>query len=168
MRNPDEHGNMRRFIVPLLLLVIFFIFPLQIFIIGNETGIGIQGAVYRYQVTGYGNSLIPVTSEIMYIVKGNYTGKTAFSVILWALGSLLLTITTWFAFVYSDGNRPDYHRLIGLGLTISCVCYLLSCIIQYGIFFQGSSGSSFPVGIGIILIWLGIFRFFPGVLSDSA
>ena len=159
---------MRRVVVPLLLLVIFFMFPLQVFIIGNETGIGIQGAVYRYQVTGYGNSLIPVTSEVMYIVKGNYSGKTALSVILWALGSVLLAFTTWFGLVHADGSRPDYHRQIGLGLAGSCVCYLFSCIAQYGIFFHGSPGGSFPVGIGIILIWLGIFRFFPGILLKLA
>jgi len=154
---------MRRFVVPLLLLVIFFLFPLQVFIIGSETGIGIQGAVYRYQVTGYGNSLIPITTEIMYIVNGNYSGKTALSVILWALGTALLAITTWFGLVYADGSMPDYPRQIGLGLVGSCVCYLLSCIAQYGFFFQSSAGTSLPVGIGLILLWLGIFRFFPDV-----
>jgi hypothetical protein len=168
MRNPEEYEYMRRYVVPFLLLVIFFIFPLQVFIIGTDTGIGIQGAVYRYQVTGYGNSLIPVTSEIMYIVKGNYTGKTALSVLLWVLGSVLMTITVWFGLVYAAVSRPDYHRKIGLGLAISCMFYLLSCIAQYGIFFHGSPGSSLPVGIGIILVWLGIFRFFPGILSDPA
>jgi hypothetical protein len=167
MRNPKEHEYMRRFVVPFLLLVIFFLLPLQVFIIGSETGIGIQGAVYRYQVTGYGNSLIPVTSEIMYIVKGNYSGKTALSVILWALGSALLAVTTWFGLVYAYDNMPDYHRQIGLGLAGSCICCLLSCIAQYGFFLQGSAGSSLPVGIGIILVWLGIFRFFPGVFLNS-
>jgi hypothetical protein len=159
---------MRRWIVPFLLLAIFFLFPFQVFIIGSETGIGIQGAVYRYQVTGYGNSLIPVTSEIMYIVNGQYTGKTALSVILWALGTVLLTLTLWFSLVNADGTVADYYRQIGFGIAGSCVCYLLSCIVQYGILFHGSPGSSFPVGIGIILIWLGIFRFFPEVLSNSA
>lgn len=168
MRNPEEHEYMRRFVIPLLLLVIFFLLPLQVFIIGTETGIGIQGAVYRYQVTGYGNSLIPVTTEIMYIVNGNYSGKTALSIILWALGSALLAITTWFGLVYADGSVPGYHRQIGLGLAGSCVCYLLSCMAQYGFFFQGAAGSSLPFGIGIILIWLGIFRFFPKILLKLA
>jgi hypothetical protein len=104
----------------------------------------------------------------MYIVNGNYSGKTALSVILWALGSVLLTLTTWFGLVYADGSIPDYHRQVGLGLAGSCVCYLLSCIAQYGIFFHGSAGSSLPVGIGIIVVWLGIFRFFPGIFLNSA
>jgi hypothetical protein len=158
---------MRRLIVPLLLLTIFFLFPFQVFIIGSETGIGIQGAIYRYQVTVYGNSLIPVTSEVMYVVKGIYSGKTAISVILWALGSVVLTLTTWFGLVHADGSRADYQWKTGLGLAGSCGCYLLSCIAQYGFFFHGPAGTSFPVGIVTMIIWLGIFRFFPGILSNS-
>ncbi len=156
---------MHRFAVPFLLLVIFFIFPFQVFIIGNETGIGIQGAVYRYQVTSYGNSLIPVTQEIMYIVNGIYSGRTAISIILWALGTILLTITTWFGLIYADGSRPDFTKKVSLGLIGSCACYLFSCIAQYGIFFQGPAGTSIPFGIVIILVWLVILQFFPEIFS---
>jgi len=145
---------MRRFLVPLLCVIIFFLFPLQVFIIGNDLGIGIQGAVYRFQVTSYGDSLITIGEEINYIIQGIYSGKTAFSVILWALGTVLLTITTWFGLIYADGNKPDYHRLVRLGLAGSCIIYLISCITQYGIFFNGPAGISLPVGIGIILIWM--------------
>ena len=125
---------MRRFVVPLLLLVIFFLFPFQVFIIGEETGIGIQGAVYRYQITGYGNSLIPVTQDIMYVINGIYSGKTAFSILLWALGTILLTVTTWFGLVFADGSRPDFNCQVSFGLVGSCVCYLFSCIAQYGFY----------------------------------
>lgn len=156
---------MRWFVVPFLLLVIFFVFPLQVFIIGEETGIGIQGAVYRYQVTGYGNSLIPITQDIKYVNDGIYSGKTALSIILWALGTVLLTITTWFGLVYTDGRKPDFTKQISLGLAGSCVCYIISCMAQYSIFFHGPAGTSIPMGIGIILVWLGIFRFFPEFFS---
>jgi len=160
IRIREEQGYMRRFVVCLLLLVIFFIFPLQVFIIGNEIGIGIQGAVYRYQVTGYGNSLIPITQEIMYIAEGIYSGKTALSIILWASGTVLLTITTWYGLVSTDGSNTDFNRKVSIGLAGSCVCYLISCIAQYGLLFQGPAGVSFPAGIGIILVWLGFLRFF--------
>jgi hypothetical protein len=158
---------MRRFIVVFLLLVIFFIFPLQVFIIGDNAGIGIQGAVYRYQITGYGNSLIPVTQEIMYVVTGIYSGKTALSILLWALGTVLLTITTWFGLTYADAERTDYFRQIGYGLTGSCVCFVLSVVAQYGFFLRGPAGMSIPFGIGLILVWLGIFRIFPDIFSAS-
>jgi hypothetical protein len=156
---------MRHFLLIIALLVIFFLFPLQVFIIGEETGIGFQGAVYRYQITGYGNSLIPITQEAMYIANGIYSGKTALSVILWVLGTIVLTITMWFGLVYSWDNRQDFGNRIGLGLAGSCICYICSCITQYGIFFHGPAGTSIPFGIGIILLWIGIIRFFPDYVS---
>jgi len=159
---------MRRFIVPFLLLFIFFLFPLQVFIIGDEIGIGLQGAVYRYQVTGFGDSLIPITQEIMYIVNGSYSEKTALSIILWVMGTVLLTITTWFGLVYADGNRPDFNRQVSLGLIISCVCYLFSSILQYGFFFHGPAGTYIPFGIGLILVWTCFIRFFPHNFWNSA
>ena len=117
IRITEEQGYMRRFVVCLLLLVIFFIFPLHVFVIGDEIGIGIQGAVYRYQVTGYGNSLIPITQEIMYIAEGIYSGKTALSIILWASGTVLLTITTWYGLVYNDCSNPDFNKKVSIGIT---------------------------------------------------
>jgi hypothetical protein len=163
---------MRYLLIPILLVGILFFFPFQVFIIGNDTGIGIQGAVYRYQVTGFGNSLIPLPQEVMYIVNGIYSGKTALSVILWALGTILLTATTWYGIVFAENSIPEkYQRQVILGLTGSCGCFLCSCIIQYGIFLHGPPGTSIPFGIGILLIWLGILRFFPqhisGALGDT-
>jgi hypothetical protein len=163
----EEHGYMRRFVVPLIFLLLLFLFPFQAFIIGNEIGVGMQGAVFRYQVSGYGISLIPIPQEVMYIYYGIYSGKTALSVIIWALGTILLTMTTWYSLVYADGSNPDYNRQISLGLTGSCICYLISCIARYGIFFHASSGTSLPFGIGIILIWLGFFWFFPKDFFNS-
>lgn len=166
IRNPGEYGYMRRCIIAFFLVLIFFILPLQVFIIGNNTAIGIQGAVYRYQVSEYGNSLIPVTQELMYILSGIYTGKTAMSIVLWILGTVLLTITTWFGLVYANDTRSDYYRQTGLGLAGSCVCYLLSCIAQYGFFFRGPAGTSIPIGIVLILAWLAIVWTFPDFFSE--
>lgn len=156
---------MVRFLAPFLLLVIFFIFPLQVYVIGNDTGIGIQGAVYRYQMTVYGNTLIPVTQDIMYIVNGIYTGKTALSVILWALGTLILTITTWYGLVHADSSERDFNRKVSIGLAGSCIFFLAACIAQYGLLFQGPAGTSIPFGIVIILGWLCILRVFPDFFS---
>lgn len=36
------------------------------------------------------------------------------------------------ALAYADGTMPDYNHQIGLGLAASRICYLLSCIAQYG------------------------------------
>jgi hypothetical protein len=151
----------RRLLIVIILCGIFFLYPLQVYVIGDGVGIGIEGAVYRYQISSYGTSLIPITSDIMFIIKGIYSGKTALSIILWALGTILLTITTWFGLVYVDSSKPDFNRQVSLGLAGSCICYLFSCIDQYGILFHGPAGISCPAGIGIILVWLCFFWISP-------
>ncbi len=158
---------MRPVIIPVLLLGLFFIFPFQVFIIGQEMGIGIQGAVYRYQVTGYGNSFILLPQEVGYVLKGIYTGLTALSVIIWSIGTMILSITIWFALIYMDGTMPDINRKIQLGLVGSCVCFLISCIARYGIFFHSSSGTSIPFGVVVILCWLGILSIFPDFFGSA-
>lgn len=150
----NAHFCVNHYIIALLTCLIFFTFPFQIFIIGTDTGIGIQGAVYRYQITTYGNSLIPLTKEIMYIINGVYGWKTSLSVIVWALGTLLLAITTVFALIYASVERSDYSSQIFLGIIGSCACYLISIILQYGILFFGPAGISIPAGIFLLLIWI--------------
>lgn len=145
---------MRKYLLAFLLCGIFFLYPFQIYIIGTDLGIGIEGAVYRFQITTYGNTFIPITSDLMFIVRGIYTAKTGLSVIIWALGTILLTATTIFALINSDSERTDFRRQISYGLAGVCIFYLLSCIIQYGIFFSGQAGKSFPLGILLLLIWI--------------
>ncbi len=46
----------RQYLLLILLCIIFFFLPLQVFIIGDFSGIGVQGAVYRYQTSVYGTA----------------------------------------------------------------------------------------------------------------
>jgi hypothetical protein len=144
----------RRYIFIFLLCVIFFILPLQIFIISHDTGIGIQGAVYRYQITEYGISFIPLLREINFVLNGTLTGKTALSVILWVSGTTLLTCLLIYSIISVDDTMVDYYKQISFGLVVSCCIYLGSCIIQYGFFFNGPAGISLPFGIIVILFWI--------------
>ena len=107
---------MRRHILILLLCGIFFLLPLHFYIISGDNGIGIQGAVFRYQISGYGNSFITITSDVMYILNGVYSGRTALSIILWGPGTLLLAATIIFGFAFVDDNREDFYWQISLGL----------------------------------------------------
>ena len=145
---------MRRYLIALILCGIFFLFPFQIYIIGSDVGIGIEGAVYRYQITSYGNTFIPITSDIMFIVNRIYSGRTALSIIIWALGTALLTATTIFGLIYAHDPRLDYIRQLSIGLLGTCSCYLISCIAQYGFFFSSPAGISLPAGILIMISWI--------------
>jgi len=155
----------RRYIVLFILCFIFFFLPLQVYIIGDFTGIGVQGATFRYQVSGYGTSLIPVTRDLMFVSSGIYFGRTALSNILWALGTLLLTCTTLFALINVKDETVDWFRQISYGLVSACLIYICACIAQYGLLFHGPAGFSLPFGILLILAWIFIFYRYPDFFS---
>lgn len=147
---------MRTWIISLGLCLFFFIIPLQFFVIGDNYGWGVQGAVYRYQVTSVGDSLIPIPYEISYVISGIYSGFSALSVLLWTSGSLLLGSITLFSLIrWNNLSRSDI-RIILLGLTGVLILYCSSCIGRYGPFFSGPAGFCLPAGI----IMLGLFAAF--------
>jgi hypothetical protein len=150
----------RRYPIFFALCLIFFILPLQIFIMGDFTGIGVQGAVYRYQTSGYGTFFFPITREIVYVLNGTLSGRTALSILLWVSGTILLACTTIFAFLHVHDTTENYYQQIAWGLIVSCGIYLGSCIAQYGFFFKGMSGTSLPVGIIAILCWIIILHYY--------
>jgi hypothetical protein len=150
----------RRYIVFFTLCLIFFVLPLQIYIMGDFTGIGVQGAVYRYQTSGYGTFFIPLTREITFVLNGTLSGRTALSVILWVSGTLLMAYTTIFAFLHVLDTTENYYRQVAYGLITSCGIYLGSCIAQYGFLLKGLSGFSLPVGIIAIPCWILILHYY--------
>lgn len=143
---------MKTGIIALCLCVIFFILPLQCYIIGNDMGVGIQGAVYRYQMSDQGNSLITITRELGYVTSGTYEGRTAFSIIFWTIGSAILFLITLLSLMYANRLTTRDIQVITLGLGISGISYLVSCFFQYGLFLSGPAGISLPIGVILMLL----------------
>jgi hypothetical protein len=143
----------RTWIVAAGFCIILFFLPLQCFIIGDHQGVGIQGAVLRWQVAQQGVSLIPIPWEISYVTNGTYTGKTALMVILWALGTLVLTLITIISLVYWNQLPRKYLLFFIWGIITAGILYLASCITQYGPLFHGYAGVSMPFGVLILFIF---------------
>ena len=139
----------------MVLLLICFFLPLHCFVIGNGFGVGVQGAFYRYQVTVYGNSFIPITNEVGYIIDGIYTGAEALSVILWVIGGLFLIIAT-FLFFRTVRFPQMPARSAGIILIIAGIFFVISCISRYGLTFSNAAGLSIPAGYAVIFM-LGFF-----------
>ena len=150
IRIPD---GVRPWIIPLSLMVFFFFLPLQCFIIGDGLGLGVQGAVYRYQITGSGISLIPVTYEIGYVTSGIYDGKTAVSVIIWATGTFILACTLMLCLIHTNRKNHPRLRVVTIGIAGSCILYFVSLVAQYGVFFSGPAGISLPAGIIMMVLF---------------
>jgi hypothetical protein len=145
--------GVRPWIIPICLMIFFFFLPLQCFIIGDGLGRGVQGAVYRYQMTGSGISLIPITYEIGYITSGIYDGKTAVSVILWVTGTLVLACTLILSLIHAGQVNDRLLSFIRIGVAGSIILFLGSLVAQYGLFFSGPAGICLPVGILIMAIF---------------
>lgn len=158
---------MRSWIIALGLFLFCFIIPLQFFIIGNDAGFGLQGAVYRYQITNYGTSLIPVTREMIYVTNGTYTGKTALSIILWVTGTLMIVLTTIISLIHGNKLASRMFSFIILGLVVAVVLYLGSCVAQYGLFFSGPAGISLPIGILLLGLFVINLYFYQDLFIDQ-
>ena len=139
-----------RFLHPILLAAILLL-PANIYVIGNAVGAGIRFPLFLYQETTYGASLIPVWREISYVTSGTIGGRSALSILLWALGTALLVA----AIVYFAVRREDcyeaFRKPLALLVAGGAVAYLLSCVAQYGPTFHGPAGFAVPVGVPLIL-----------------
>lgn len=142
--------------IPLVLVLLLFIIPLNIYVIGPWIGTGVQWALFRYQETSYGTSFITLTRDFEYVTNGVLTGKTAISIAFWGAGTILLIIAFLAIAVMIAEDMNDKMHLPGLLVIASGILYIVSCMAQYGPFFTGPAGISVPIGIPLILAvgWL--------------
>ena len=87
-------NRMNKFKISLLLQCLVFLIPVNIYVIGDWLGTGVQWVLFRYQQTYLGNSLILITREITFVLSGTISGRSAISIALWAIGVLLFIIAT--------------------------------------------------------------------------
>ena len=149
---------MRTWIIACCICIFCFFLPLQCFIIGDNLGFGVQGAVFQYQMTLQGNSLIPITSQLRYVTSGIYSGKSALSVVIWTLGTVVLTATTILSLIHWNLLPHSRLKIIIAGLVSASIFYLGSCAATYGLFLSGPAGISLPIGV-VILIMFTIFLY---------
>jgi hypothetical protein len=133
--------------VAAILLAFFFLVPVHFYILGEGYGYGIQGLTYRYQITPQGDSFIPLSYDAGYVLNQTLTGKTAYSIIAWIIAVILYTVGM-LLFLVSYDEKPSKKFRISAWLIIgSLVILILSCIIQYGLLFNGPAGISILFGL---------------------
>lgn len=137
--------------IPPILQTIIFLIPLNIYIIGDWMGSGIQTMFFRYMETNIGNSLIFLNREIYFITSSIVTGKNALVSALWLIGVALICIATVLvAYAYFRKN-PAFIRSCALFNLGGAILFALSILIQYGLTLNGPAGIAIPLGIPIIL-----------------
>ena len=114
---------------------------------GDWLLVNIQWALFRYQQSQYGNSLILGHKDIFYIYLGQNTGLYNIAAAsFWLIGTVILLIglfLTIFAYIEEEYPliRTASYFTIGSGIVLG-----LSALCR----FQG--GFAIPVGVPIILI----------------
>ncbi len=125
--------------------------PMNIFLIGEEgLGAALQFPFLRYQQTYLGNGVITVLRDLDYVTSGIITGRSALSIVLWVLGTLLLVA----AIVYFAARRQEGYKSFRTPLSLlvggAGGAYLASCFAQYGLTLHGPAGLAIPVGVPLI------------------
>ena len=109
---------MNKLKISLILQCLVFLIPINIYVIGDWLGTGVQWALFRYQQTYLGDSLILVTRYVTFVLNGTISGRSAISLILWAVGVLLFIIATILVILANTSKDsslikkgiPDYDR----------------------------------------------------------
>jgi hypothetical protein len=139
--------------IRILLQALPLILPLNIYLIGDALGTGLQWALVRYQQTYLGTGIIPVTRDIGYVLSGLMAGYSGLSLIIWSLGTLLLIVA--FLLVISTACHEHscrYTRYSPFLTVLAGILFLMSCMLQYGISLYGPAGFSIPFGVPVLMV----------------
>lgn len=116
--------------------------------------------------------MITIVQDISYVISGIYSGRTAISIVLWIIASIFLVVATLKHLIRMDDGDLNYLKQTGFLIIGAGIMYVVSCIAQFGLFFNGSAGISMPTG-GFFLMLLGIGMmmypsFVPNLISKIA
>src|SRR5271157_4022271 len=76
-----------------ILQFLLFLIPIDIYVIGEWVGSGIQWGLFRYIIVDNHLSFIPLQGEILLVLNRTiYLPRTVLSIILWAIGACLLIL----------------------------------------------------------------------------
>jgi hypothetical protein len=132
----------------LILQCLIFLIPLNVFMWGDWLLVNVQWALFRFQQSRLGDSLILGYKDILYIYLGQNTGFfNIAAACLWTIGTILLIsgliITIYAYYIEEESTLLRKASLFTIGggfiMALSAACR-----------FQG--GFAIPIGVPIILI----------------
>jgi hypothetical protein len=119
--------------------------------VGDWAVAGIQWALFQYQETVSGSSLISVSNLIRFIFEGDITGISAIPLMVGILAALLL-VCSFIVNIASlaKGSHP-YVRISSVMIIMCGLLFAISDLLLYGPLFHGPDGFCIPVGIPVML-----------------
>jgi len=134
----------------LLLNFVIFLIPVNVYMIGDWLGTGVQWILFRYQSTYLGDSIFNVGKDLMYVVNGDLGGKTSVAWTIWFIAAVILVLSLVVNLI-GYLKDADGGRIAGILVLAGSVLLLSSDLIQYGALFTGPGGFCIPVGIPLLL-----------------
>ena len=148
---------MTRLRLPLICECLLFFVPLNIYGIGDNLATGVQWALFRYQQSYLGNSLITLQRDLSYVLEGILKGTSAYSILIWFLGAILLVAALLLLAYAAVQNDARLVKPAGLLTVTGGILFLAAMLVQYGPALHGDHGFSLPIGVPLILITGGWF-----------
>jgi hypothetical protein len=138
--------------ITLVLQLAIFLIPMNIYVIGDWMGTGIQWIFLRYVQIMNNSSVILLYQEIGLVVSGILTGKSAIASVIWSVGVILVVVATILVVYGTFKTNSGVLKKAAFVNLFGAVLFLLSIFVQYGIFFHGSAGIAIPFGIIVLFV----------------
>jgi hypothetical protein len=133
-----------------IVMVLLLFLPQSLYVIGDFAAVGIRFPFFRWQESSMGNSLIPLTKELGYVLDGVVGGRTAIATWIWLAGVILLVAAFALVISWHGFGNPGHARYIGPLLFITGGLFLVWGMVQFGLLLRGLSGYAIPVGVPIL------------------
>jgi heme/copper-type cytochrome/quinol oxidase subunit 3 len=159
---------MTRLTLPLICECLLFFVPINIYVIGNNLAQGVQWALFRYQQSYLGNSLILIHKDYLYVADGILRGSSAYSTVLWIIGAVLLLAAVVTLGIAAARHTSGPVRSAGVLTIIAGALFFAAMLVEYGPSLANSHGSSVPVGVPVIVvtgIWFVTGKFEAGEIN---
>lgn len=144
-------NNETRVRLPLIVQCCIFLIPVNIYVIGNSLGAGVQWILFRYQQTYLGNSLIFFYKDLEYVQLGMHSWKSAVSVEISFIATLCLVVATLILIAAMMKRTVSWGKAAAVITVFSGLLFLVADVIQYGILFIGPAGLVLPVGVPVMI-----------------
>ncbi len=138
---------MSRYRLLLLSQVLIFLIPLNIYMWGEWLLVNVQWALFRYQQSEYGTSLIPGYKDILYIYLGQNTGwYNIAAALFWTTGAVILLVGLYITIIACIEQNFEKIRTASYFTISGGTLLCLSAICRF------FGGFAIPVGVPVILI----------------
>jgi hypothetical protein len=143
----DKESIMDNKKILLFIQVILLLIPLNVYMWGDWLLVNVQWALFRYQQSPIGSSLILGYKDILYIVQGQTSGSyNILAALFWTIGGVLLLIGLLITLFGWVNERSGFIKTASFFTLGGGVLFLFSALGRF------MGGFSIPLGVPIILL----------------